>query len=186
MAPDEIREEFLPGCMRTLLRISLDIRWVASPSFSASSSPSASTSTSHSTTTAVHGACSSHRPLPPAQPAPRVKRQRTLPRPPGRPPGEGASSSAAPPPSPPGSPAPQLAQQLGDVGFVGDYKGATWNSQALLAAAPSRREAKLRYLEKLLRTNDFAVLTESHSTLALALAAALGWAVLDDDVGGDG
>ena len=53
---------------------------------------------------------------------------------------------------------------------MGDYKGATWNSQALLAAAPSRREAKFKYLEKLMRTNDFVVLTETHSTIAKASA----------------
>ncbi|CAK0869911.1 unnamed protein product, partial [Prorocentrum cordatum] len=48
--------------------------------------------------------------------------------------------------------------------FTGDFKGATWNAQALFARRTCRHLSKARYLRRLAGQHDFATVTESHGS----------------------
>ena len=94
--------------------------------------------------------------LPPAARPPRLRRREAPP---------------APPCPPLGSPPGRLAQPAPDTGprrvalpgpFTGDFKGATWNAQALFARAARRHLPKARDLRRLAAQHDFVTVTESH------------------------
>jgi hypothetical protein len=48
--------------------------------------------------------------------------------------------------------------------YVGDFKGATWNSQALLARRTHRQSPKRRHAIRLINSHDFLGMQETHST----------------------
>ena len=50
--------------------------------------------------------------------------------------------------------------------FDGEFKGASWNAQALFARDPARQHAKQLYVEHLLASHDFVLLQETHSSPA--------------------
>ena len=71
---------------------------------------------------------------------------------------DAAAASAS---SPPRTPSESASCRIGGQ-FIGEYQGAEWNAQALLARLPHRHHAKKRYLFKILRGRDFVIATECH------------------------
>ncbi len=57
-----------------------------------------------------------------------------------------------------------------DMAFTGNYRGCIWNAQGLLASQTSKQEAKIRRILQLLEQQDFAIISETHSTLGKSLA----------------
>ena len=56
------------------------------------------------------------------------------------------------------------------VAFYGNFQGSLWNAQGLFAAKPRKRDAKWRHLWAALGHRDFAIISETHSTIANANA----------------
>ena len=125
--------------------------------------------------------------LPPAGPAPRLRRLKR-PRPPegwadaavkniaGDTAGSEGQDERAPASANIGLPAAGAATaapaglEVGAVGvdgrcFGGDYKGVTWNAQGFFCAAMASYSEKRRFVQRLLDCNDFVVLTETHGTI---------------------
>ena len=48
--------------------------------------------------------------------------------------------------------------------YTGDYRGGTWNSQALFASLPSKQAAKTNHTWKLFEQHDFMGIQETHGT----------------------
>ena len=49
--------------------------------------------------------------------------------------------------------------------YSGNYRGAAWNAQALFIVGHERtHHARWAYVNKLISTHDFVILTETHST----------------------
>lgn len=57
--------------------------------------------------------------------------------------------------------------------YIGDCRGATWNTQALLARDPGSQNAKSKLAAKLHNEHDFTGLQETHGTPGAAAAAKL-------------
>ena len=89
--------------------------------------------------------------LPPAAPAPRLPR---LPRRPPPPPTE----------APPSLPADVTAfgPRATRFPYIGDVRGATWNSQAMFARKRQRHDAKAAHVRRLLQDRDFLAITDTH------------------------
>ena len=78
----------------------------------------------------------------------------------------GGHSGPQPPlsPSPSGGFTPTHTGRRIDRPFIGDYRGVTWNSQALFAALVTLQAPKQNFLVNLISSHDFAMLQETHST----------------------
>ena len=94
-------------------------------------------------------------PLPPAAPAPRLRRPR-----------------APRPPLHPADPAPAVHSHS-QKQYVGNFCAAVWNAQGLCARSACRHGSKMRYVERLMASRDFVLVTESHATLGAAAALRL-------------
>ena len=55
--------------------------------------------------------------------------------------------------------------------FNGDFSGAAWNGQALLATHSGKQNAKMRQAFRLARSHDLAIFEETHSNIGKSLAA---------------
>ena len=51
-----------------------------------------------------------------------------------------------------------------DMAYKGNYKGAIWNAQGLCTRCPKKHEKRWNRVFKLLRKNDFVMLSETHAT----------------------
>ena len=59
---------------------------------------------------------------------------------------------------------------LTDSPYSGDYRGATWNTQALFAASCRKQFPKRRLARKLIHQHDFVCLQETHGQEGKTLA----------------
>ena len=59
---------------------------------------------------------------------------------------------------------------IADMPYIGDFRGCTWNAQALFARRASRQCPKQRQVRKLLQNHDFLAVQETHSTEGGVLA----------------
>ena len=57
--------------------------------------------------------------------------------------------------------------------YVGDYRGVTWNTQALIASDPSQQRLKRDFAERIYDEHDFAALQETHGTVGSVQALTL-------------
>lgn len=57
--------------------------------------------------------------------------------------------------------------------FAGEFSGAEWNSQALLATRADKQHPKMRLASNLACSHDFSVLGETHSNYGAARMAKL-------------
>ena len=51
-----------------------------------------------------------------------------------------------------------------DMAYKGNYKGAIWNAQGLCTRCPKKHEKRWNRVFKLLRKNDFVMISETHAT----------------------
>ena len=76
-----------------------------------------------------------------------------------------AEGQVASPPRPVAAPdAPAADPVVASRPYRGEFRGVTWNSQALFSTCPSRYEAKRRVMMQLAGAHDFVMLQETHST----------------------
>jgi len=94
----------------------------------------------------------------PSGPAPGSSRPRAGRKRPRSPPG---------PPNPPAPPGPghppSDGPRLPERPYTGDFRGVSWNAQALFATTVRRQTPKQRHLASLIATNDFVMVQETHS-----------------------
>ena len=64
-----------------------------------------------------------------------------------------------------------LALPAAGMPFSGDFSGAAWNGQALLATYCGKQHAKMRRAWQLACTHDFVILEETHSNVGKTMAA---------------
>ena len=59
--------------------------------------------------------------------------------------------------------APNVKDPFMDMAYKGNFKGAIWNAQGLCTRCPKKHEARWKRVQKLLRKNDFVMISETHS-----------------------
>ena len=82
-----------------------------------------------------------------------------------------AHTPAAPSPADGGTDIPRPTQIARP--YTGNYKGATWNAQGLLATDLRRQHRKRRYLSHIMQQHDFVAVQETHGTDGHAAAMQL-------------
>ena len=60
---------------------------------------------------------------------------------------------------------------IADFPFAGDFAGAAWNAQALMASHCGKQHAKMRKAFQLASSHDFLVIEETHSNKGKVLAS---------------
>ena len=91
--------------------------------------------------------------LPPARAVPRLPRQRAAAPPPR------VNAAMAIPEQPPPAATDLPATRFP---YLGDFAGASWNTQALFARKRGRHDVKHHYVHRLMRGRDFVTLSDTH------------------------
>ena len=63
-----------------------------------------------------------------------------------------------------------IGANLIDMAFTGNFRGGIWNAQGLFACRAHKQEAKMAKIFQLMKSRDFVVVTETHSTAGKARA----------------
>ena len=70
--------------------------------------------------------------------------------------------------SPPSPPPPGLPTPIASSRWMGLQRGVTWNANGLTVNDPGSKSDKIRALVKLMKNYDYAIATETHSTIAIS------------------